>query len=399
MKSKLSWIPFIPAVITMTVLRVLSIFGNDDTGVIKGIDELLFSYLAVGVGLVLFVLCIFFNILDRKTAPVYEVKRNLPAGVFSVLSAAFVLAYSVITLYAQKGSEYFIIYLVCAFLALLAAIGLILMSRTHFTGDAPVSNTAFLYVFPSLWAVSELVSCFLQSTKLSVSASDMSLLFCFIFLTLSLFPLSMVVSKIPGRNPVKATFIYGLPSAAFGVSYGVFLIGKVTFDSIGGIALITGLMLISFAFYQIFFIIELTRGALKKDEVQIIDSSYEDNKELDKANNKDEFVFSDDEDAGDDYAQKATPDTDDFIMGYESEDDVVNMPAPKIFGEEEKDISGGFYFGVDDDEDSTAEHLDDTKLSNLSSLEARRQKKEEKLMGEIDKLLAELEEQQKDFKD
>ena len=64
MKIKLSWIPFVPAVIAMTALRLLSIFGNDDTGMIKGINALLFSYLAVGVALVLFILCIFFNIID-----------------------------------------------------------------------------------------------------------------------------------------------------------------------------------------------------------------------------------------------------------------------------------------------------------------------------------------------
>lgn len=66
MKIKLSWIPFIPAALAMVALRLLSVFGNDDTGTISGMNALLFSYLAVGVALVLFVLCIFFNILDKK---------------------------------------------------------------------------------------------------------------------------------------------------------------------------------------------------------------------------------------------------------------------------------------------------------------------------------------------
>lgn len=59
MKIKLSWIPFIPAALAMVALRLLSVFGNDDTGTISGMNALLFSYLAVGVALVLFVLCIF----------------------------------------------------------------------------------------------------------------------------------------------------------------------------------------------------------------------------------------------------------------------------------------------------------------------------------------------------
>lgn len=386
MKIKLSWIPFIPAVLAMTALRLLSVFGNDDSGMITGINSLLFSYLAVGVALVLFVLCIFFNIIDRKTAPVYESKRNVPAGIFSVLSAAFTLAYSVMTLMVKKDSEYLLIYIVCAFLAMLAAIGLVFMARTHFTGFAPVSNIAFLYVFPALWAVCELVSCFLEATKLSVAASDMSLLFCFIFLTLALFPQAMVISKIPGRNPVKALFIYGMPMAAFGVSYGSFLIARVVFDNIGGIALLAGAMLISFALYQIFYLIELTRGALRKDKIEIVDTFTDVDSVSDSENKDEEIVFSDEDKKDEDYSQKATADTDDFIMGYEADDTVPEMPAPKIIGEED-DVSGGFVLGIDDDD------------SDPSILSDRRQKKEEKLMQEIDKMLAELDEQQQELND
>lgn len=199
------------------------------------------------------------------------------------------------TILTRKDSEYLLMSIICAFLAMLAAIGLVFMARTHFTGFAPVSNIAFLYIFPTLWAVSELISCFLEATKLSVSASDMSLLFCFIFLTLSLFPQAMVISKIPGRNPVKATFIYGLPSVAFGLSYGAFLIARVIIDSADGMALIAGVMFISFALYQLFYIIELTRGALKKDDVQIVDAFTDDDDTADNSGKSDELVFSDEE--------------------------------------------------------------------------------------------------------
>lgn len=383
MKIKLSWIPFIPAVLAMTALRLLSVFGNDETGMISGINSLLFSYLAVGVALALFVLCIIFNIADRKTAPVYESKRNVPAGIFSVLSAAFTLAYSVMTLMAKKDSEYLLIYIVCAFLAMLAAIGLVFMARTHFTGFAPVSNIAFLYVFPSLWAVSELVSCFLEATKLSVAASDMSLLFCFIFLTLSLFPQAMVISKIPGKNPVKASFIYGMPSAAFGISYGAFLIARVVFDSVGGIALLAGAMLISFGLYQICYLVELTRGAHRKDEIVIVDAFTDSNSDTEINNIDGELVLGEDK-KDEDYSQKATADTDDFIMGYEADDVIPEISAPKVIGEE-GDLSGGFVLGIDDDD------------VDSSIIAARRQKKEEKLMNEIDKLLADLDEQQNEL--
>ena len=85
-----------------------------------------------------------------------------------------------------------------------------------------------------------------------------------------------------------------------------------------------------------------------------------------------------------DYSQKATADTDDFIMGYEADDVIPEISAPKVIGEEE-DLSGGFVLGIDDDD------------ADSSIIAARRQKKEEKLMNEIDKLLADLDEQKKEL--
>ena len=127
--------------------------------------------------------------------------------------------------------------------------------------------------------------------------------------------------------------------------------------------------------------------------MQIVDAFTDDDDTADNSGKSDELVFSDEEKKDEDYAQNATADTDDFIMGYEADDDVPNISAPKVIGDKnsEDDITGGFFFGggADDDDDD----------SSHSILETRRQKKEEKLMGEIDKLLAELDEQQQELND
>ena len=60
-------------------------------------------------------------------------------------------------------------------------------------------------------------------------------------------------------------------------------------------ALIAGVMFISFALYQLFYIIELTRGALKKDDVQIVDAFTDDDDTADNSGKSDELVFSDEE--------------------------------------------------------------------------------------------------------
>lgn len=66
MKIKLSWIPFIPAALAMVALRLLSVFGNDDTGTMSGMNALLFSYLAVGVATLFFLCCAYFLIFWTK---------------------------------------------------------------------------------------------------------------------------------------------------------------------------------------------------------------------------------------------------------------------------------------------------------------------------------------------
>lgn len=86
--------------------------------------------------------------------------------------------------------------------------------------------------------------------------------------------------------------------------------------------------------YQLFYIIELTRGALKKDDVQIVDAFTDDDDTADNSGKKsDELVFLDEEEKRRGLCSNATADTDDFIMGYEADDDAPNISAPKVIGD------------------------------------------------------------------
>ena len=352
MKVKLSWIPFIPIAIAMAALKITGVFASDSNGDLLGMNFIEVSYTVFGMSLALFVVCVLLNIIDRKTAPVYSAGRNIPAAIFSVLSAAFVLASSVLSLVdSTENAEYFLMYIICAFFALFASIAFIIMARVHFTGISPISNVSFLYIFPSLWGCSELVACFLDATKVSVSATDMTSLFSFIFLSLYLFSHSMVVAKIRGRNPVKASFIYGLPAAALSLTAGVYYTVTGITDGLSGSVVVKGLMFFSLSFYVISFVAELTKGIMTKDEVEIIDEipTEGDNKKEEEdyveTENYDELVFSQNYDKSADYSSKPTKDINDFIIGYAREDD----NTPPVLTDEEKnrgdDITEGFYFG------------------------------------------------------
>ena len=152
------------------------------------------TYAVIGVTLALFLVCVIINILDRKTAPVYPVKKNFVAGALAVLAGISVAASSITTmLNTTNDSEYYLMTVVCAAFSVPAAIALILMSKVHFTGKSTVSGVSMLFIFPALWGCAELVSEFLVATKVSISASDMTPLFCYIFITLYYFSHSMIV--------------------------------------------------------------------------------------------------------------------------------------------------------------------------------------------------------------
>lgn len=389
MKVKFSVIPFIPAAIVMTVFKLMSVFGLDESGRFLGMNKMDVNYAVIGMTLGLFLLCVLINIFDRKTAPVYPVKKNPIAGILAVMTGAVVMGSSAVTLLnTPANSEYYITTLVCAGLSVFAGIAFIVMSKVHFMGKSVISNISGLFVFPALWGCSELVSEFLKGTKVSISATDMTPLFCYIFITLYMFSHSMIVSRIKGRNSVKACFIYGLPAIALSVSYGVYQIVTSSIESGGTAQIINGLHFLVIALYMLSFIIEMTFNSYTKDEIEIIDGLPDDENDYESnyvsTDGYEDLVFSRKDgatepnvDPADDY-YKSSNGLDDFVLGYDREDNrepVAYVADEKFTQPQETE---------EKEEEVAPVELPATDLSNEQS-------KEEARMSEIDKLLQELE--------
>ena len=388
MKVKFSVIPFIPAAIVMTVFKLMSVFGLDESGRFLGMNKMDVNYAVIGITLGLFLLCVLINIFDRKTAPVYPVKKNPIAGILAVMTGAVVMGSSAVTLLnTPANSEYYITTLVCAGLSVFAGIAFIVMSKVHFMGKSVISNISGLFVFPALWGCSELVSEFLKGTKVSISATDMTPLFCYIFITLYMFSHSMIVSRIKGRNSVKACFIYGLPAIALSVSYGVYQIVTSSIESGGTAQIINGLHFLVIALYMLSFIIEMTFNSYTKDEIEIIDGLPDDENDYESnyvsTDGYEDLVFSRKDGAtepnvepADDY-YKSSNGLDDFVLGYDREDnrEPVAYVADEKFTQPQETV---------EKEEVAPVELPATDLSNEQS-------KEEARMSEIDKLLQELE--------
>ncbi len=332
MKVKFSLIPFIPVAIVMTVFKLMSIFGLDESGRFLGMNKMDVNYAVIGIGLGLFLLCVLINIFDRKTAPVYPVKKNPIAGVLAILTGGAIMGSSITTLLATpSGSEYYITTLICAALSILAGIAFIVMSKVHFIGKSVISNVSGLFIFPALWGCSELVCEFLKATKVSVSATDMTALFCYIFITLYMFSHSMIVSRIKGRNSVKACFIYGIPAIALSIAYGVYEIVTSTVEGSGKEQFVLGLQFLIPALYMLSFIIEMSFNSYTKDEIEIIDGLPKDDgydSNYVSTEGYEDLVFSRKDgslepnvEPSDDY-YKSSNGLDDFVLGYDRDADI-----------------------------------------------------------------------------
>ncbi len=326
MKVKFSLIPFIPVIIATTFLKLMSLYGLDGGGMFLGMNKIGITYAVIGLSLALFLICVLINIIDRKTAPVYPVKKNPISGVLSILAGISVAASAITTLLnTGNNSEYYLMTVVCAAFSVPAAFALMLMSKIHFTGKSTVSGVSMLFIFPALWGCSELVSEFLVATKTSISASDMTALFCYIFITLYYFSHSMIVSRIKGRNPVKACFIYGLPAIALAFAYGLYVVLTATVEGTLSTQLLLGAEFLIFSLYALSFIVEMAFNSYTKDEIEIIDGMPDDDDIYEssyvKSENYDDLVFSEKSSDEEDHNKKAyetlASDIDDYVIGFD----------------------------------------------------------------------------------
>lgn len=346
MKVKHSLFAFIPLTIAMIALKLGSLFMADSNGQFLGMSGMTVAYTVIGIAIALLIVSWIICICDRKTAQVYRVKKNPIAGILAIAGGIAVAASSFLSVVNNHTeSEYFVMSLISAFFAVPAAIALIIMSKVHFLGKTTISGISAIYIFPALWGCAELVTEFLNATKISVSATDMTDLFCYIFITLYFFYHAMIVSRVKGKNPVKSCFVFGLPASAITITYGAYKIcyASRAVESLGISTLATGVLYIVIGLYIFSFLFEMGRNTLSKFEVEIIENIPKENSPEEEnytgGIGYNDLVFSDAP------KTKKTPDNglndyvsnveglDDFIIGY---DDSKEQEEPIPYFTKEK---------------------------------------------------------------
>ena len=123
MKIKNALIPFVPITLMMIAVKLISLFGLDSDGLFLGMSGMTLTYIVIGLTLLLFLVCILMNIFDRKTAQVYNVRKNPIAGILAILSGLAIAESSMFSVVSnQAETEYYVMTLITAALSIPAAI-------------------------------------------------------------------------------------------------------------------------------------------------------------------------------------------------------------------------------------------------------------------------------------
>lgn len=285
MKSKLSWIPFIPVVFAAVFLRIYQVLFID-SGVDKGfLDSGLVSIIFVGSIVALFVILAIFCFADKKTAPEYDIGRNIFAGFFAILTGALLLTDAVLLVMQMISAGLFDwISGIDVLLSLAGGAMIFVMGISSLTGYNRAKHMPFLMLLPTVWCCGRLVLTFASYTAISPAAKDMSDLVYMVFATLFLFNVSMVYIKLKGKNPVKACFLYGLPAVVVIFAYAGALFASLiqSGQGVDFFANIRVFEFLSFALYILFFLLELTAGAKgkQKEDALAVDTAPQKEQQL-----------------------------------------------------------------------------------------------------------------------
>lgn len=274
MTSKLSWIAFVPFTLAAIAIKVIQILFLDANGTFMGLNSLVLSYMAIACALIVMLFAVIFCFADKKTSSVYPLSRNIFSGIIGLIIAVTLAcdgANSAFTLF--RFGTFKILDLLLVVLTVLCAIVFVVLGLNHFVGNGGVRGLAVFYLVPAVWSAAKLVDSFLKITTESVVKTDVTVLACYVFLTLFLFNFAVIVSMLKGKNAVKATFIYGMPAFLMLLSHSIYLIGRefyigTKFEFLDNIF---GIELALFALYIISFVIEVTACVRRKEEIEIIE--------------------------------------------------------------------------------------------------------------------------------
>ena len=197
MKYKKMWFTLIPTILLMLITKVYQIYTEQTGNSIFGNDNIIASYVTIGLVFVQFIILFIMSVTDKKTASVYNYKKNTFAGSMCLFSAVALIVdvccyLPSILIYKNYTSTT----LLNIILSCVAAFGLFLLSWTHISGKKPPSTVSLLMLTVPLWCVVKLFTALTENSASSVVMTDVLDLFIYLFLSLYLLSATSIVSML-----------------------------------------------------------------------------------------------------------------------------------------------------------------------------------------------------------
>lgn len=370
MKTKLSWIPFVPLFLAAGFLKLAQGFMPD--GSILGLSALQLDYCYLGACVLIFLFTILFVLLDKKIAQYYLPHKNFPAGLTGILLSLLLAADGGFTVFQVFSSgKISVLEILGAALSLLSAVVFIVLGLNHSFRYKEGKNFSLFNVIPAILCGVRMILSFVQFTTISIRLADVSSLICYIFATLFFFNYAVVLSLIKSKNALKSCFIFGLPAVAALIPYGVYHLAF-RFDSELILKNAQPFEMLLIGLYILFVLIEMTVFVRGKEEVTLIEE--EEAPVVNVAEEKVEgFIASntgeDENDSSDDTSYLENRDTDDFLY----QDTRGSGDDPEENDETKNDVENYL-----------------TEIQDDSEEEDDRPKNYEERLDEIDKLILDI---------
>ena len=383
MTSKLSWIGFVPFAICAIVLKFAQMFFiNDDSATLFGLTSFQLSYVAMGLSILVLVITMIFCFADKKISPYYNSKRNIFCGIFALILALMFAADGANIIFNMfETASFSVINIIEAVFLIFSAISFVVIGMYDFVKDNNSQKLLKFLLIPAILMAVRLVKCFMTFRTISIIYSDITLLLCYIFATMFFFNHAVLMSKTEARNPVKSCFIYGFPMLVVLFMYTIpNIYTQLTTDSSFDFFLnLENFELLVVALYALGFIIELSVNAKRKDEVEIINETVNEDKDI--------------KDSEDTITEQASLDQiDEKNLVFDSDEDLSQQPENQQTEElnSEKDNNDA---SKDLNDDLEYEKNDNDNLKdeiNTKSENSSQEKKIENRMDEIDRLIREI---------
>lgn len=298
MRIKASWVAFVPVAVGAVVLHLYYLFfigGEEITQPLFGDYSLLINkttepeIIAILAG-VLLLFTLFFSLIDRRTAPYCEIKGAPMSGIFLILSGLLLGMESAVGL-MDLMSDTSVSRVMAAFHALgvITALLFAVVGMGLLVGFNISKKIRVFMLIPTIWAAVNMVVSFIGHRKEASSFAFYDM-FVWVTLTLFLFNNAMVLCGVEIKNPVKSSYVWGLPFVLYSAVYVISELNDSMIEngSIKPLELVPQFMIAALGLYALFSLFKLSRAMITKEQEEALEAADDKPKKKKKAADDDD---------------------------------------------------------------------------------------------------------------